>query len=459
MSDVSLWPDLTKNNVDTGDYLPVTGRKRFQLLSLFPSVASAGVGGESIYTAISNKNQLNFKNLISIHAALDISTVANNVQFNVVEGQIDLSACDNSSSNFLTTAALASDVTGILAFANGGLGLNSIAKGQLLYADAANSLAATSAMSTDGQLLIGNSFTGVPSLAALIAGTNVSIANGPGTITISATLAALTATLDTGAFGINLNYAAGASWISGDGTSEGITVDSVGRVFIGDTTPTVPALTAQLTLGGNSATALRLGNANNYKNTYSIVNAAPTTGVAGATLLLEAGVGGTGNQAGGHMWLRAGAGTGTGQSGDVYVDAGTGLLSTIAGAVRLRTYKGGAAVDALVADNEHNVSIPNGYFAESEAAQSLVGAGAVDVVSAKTHFTDTGANALTLADGVEGQHKYIMQIGTSGGSGTLTPTNLAGGTTITFNAIGDTVHLMFTNSSWYIIGSNGVVVA
>jgi hypothetical protein len=90
--------------------------------------------------------------------------------------------------------------------------------------------------------------------------------------------------------------------------------------------------------------------------------------------------------------------------------------------------------------------------------QASSGAGAIDVTSPVTQVTTTGADALTLADGVEGQTKTIVMVGYVG-DGTLTPDNLAGGTTITFNAVGDSVQLLFTNDSWYITGSNSVVVA
>ena len=90
--------------------------------------------------------------------------------------------------------------------------------------------------------------------------------------------------------------------------------------------------------------------------------------------------------------------------------------------------------------------------------QSLSGAGAVDVVSAITEITTTGANALTLADGVEGQLKFLVMI-TDGGDGTLTPTNFGSGSTITFNDAGDTATLLFTNSRYYLIANNGCTIA
>jgi hypothetical protein len=460
MSAVENWSVLSKSSIDNTHYVPVTGKRKFQLVQLLPSFTTVGTGGQTIYDGITFGNQLNMKGLKSATPTmLALATNAGNVEFTVLPAGIDLNACDNTTSLFLKAVDLAANVGAtILPFANGGTGLSSIAKGQILYASAADTLSATSALSTNGQLLIGNATSGIPTVANLTAGANVTITNGAGTITIAANLSALSAVLDTDIYNINLNAAAGPSWISGDGASEGITVDSVGRVFIGDATPTVPALTAQLTLGGNSTTALQLGNANNYKNTYSIVNASPTTGVPGANLLLQAGVGGTGDQFGGTIWLRAGAGTGTGQSGDVHVDAGTGLLSTIAGAVRLRTYIGGTAQDALVADNEQNVSIPNGYVKYTQTPQTLTGAGAVGLTTQLTYVYTTGANALTLADGVQGQTKQIV-MRQDLGNGTLTPTNLAGASTITFNDVGDTVSLMFLDGEWHIMGYYGVAIA
>mgnify|MGYP001553995158 CR=1 FL=1 len=95
----------------------------------------------------------------------------------------------------------------------------------------------------------------------------------------------------------------------------------------------------------------------------------------------------------------------------------------------------------------------------NQSAQSLSGAGAINLTSQITHFTSTGASeALTLADGTQGQIKTIVHI-TDGGSGVLTPSNFGSGSTITFTNAGDTATLLFTNSAWYLIGSYGVTVA
>ena len=95
----------------------------------------------------------------------------------------------------------------------------------------------------------------------------------------------------------------------------------------------------------------------------------------------------------------------------------------------------------------------------NQTAQSLSGAGAVDVTSQITHFVSTGASqALTLADGTDGQIKTIVHVG-DGGSGILTPTNFESGSTITFTNAGDTATLLFTNSAWYVLSSFGVTIA
>jgi hypothetical protein len=95
-------------------------------------------------------------------------------------------------------------------------------------------------------------------------------------------------------------------------------------------------------------------------------------------------------------------------------------------------------------------------------AATRSGAGAVPVTNSIVNYTSTATgNALTLADGVEGQLLTILYVAEAAGTdtGILTPTNRGGYATITFNAIGDSVTLVFANTRWYIIGSRGVTIA
>ena len=92
------------------------------------------------------------------------------------------------------------------------------------------------------------------------------------------------------------------------------------------------------------------------------------------------------------------------------------------------------------------------------SAQSLSGAGAVDITNAFTSLTPTApTQALTLADGSVGEVKIITHT-VDGGSAVLTPTTKIGFSTITFAAVGDTAMLIYTAAGWAIIGSKGVTI-
>jgi hypothetical protein len=94
--------------------------------------------------------------------------------------------------------------------------------------------------------------------------------------------------------------------------------------------------------------------------------------------------------------------------------------------------------------------------------QALSGPGAINVTQLTTAFTSTGTgDALTLADGVAGQIKTIVYVAEAAGAdtGILTPANLGSATTITFNAVGDSVTLQFIGADWWVIGLRGAVVA
>jgi hypothetical protein len=106
--------------------------------------------------------------------------------------------------------------------------------------------------------------------------------------------------------------------------------------------------------------------------------------------------------------------------------------------------------------------VANGGTGASATVQALSGPGAVNINSLATVFTSTAAgNALTLADGAQGQIKTIIYVAEAAGgdTGVLTPANLGSATTITFNAIGDSVTLQFAGTDWWVIGFRGAVVA
>jgi hypothetical protein len=83
---------------------------------------------------------------------------------------------------------------------------------------------------------------------------------------------------------------------------------------------------------------------------------------------------------------------------------------------------------------------------------TLVGAGAASLETIVTMVESTGADVVTLADGVEGQIKvFIHEV--DGGSAILTPATFAGASsaTVTMLTAGDCVAFIFLNGSWWLL--------
>ena len=100
----------------------------------------------------------------------------------------------------------------------------------------------------------------------------------------------------------------------------------------------------------------------------------------------------------------------------------------------------------------------------AQTSQALTAAGGsltADVTSAITEINGTSnTSTVSLADGSDGQIKTFINVSTSGTSvQTITPTNLRGHTSVTLNAEGETVTLLFKNSRWNIISGNAYGVA
>ncbi len=88
----------------------------------------------------------------------------------------------------------------------------------------------------------------------------------------------------------------------------------------------------------------------------------------------------------------------------------------------------------------------------------LTGAGACSITVPVTILVTTSTDALTLANGYEGQRKLVI-MKTDGGDGTLTPTSFANGTNITFDDPLDMWEGIFHAGSWYNVGTPTATVA
>jgi len=85
--------------------------------------------------------------------------------------------------------------------------------------------------------------------------------------------------------------------------------------------------------------------------------------------------------------------------------------------------------------------------------------GAINLGTAVTVVSTTGAATATLADGFEGQQKIIV-CGAYVGDLVLTPANLLGSNaTITFNAVGDSIALVFASGQWCPVGTPTAALA
>ena len=122
----------------------------------------------------------------------------------------------------------------------------------------------------------------------------------------------------------------------------------------------------------------------------------------------------------------------------------------------------GTPVNKKVTAEDVFNNIPS-WIALKQTSQSITADGssttAVNVTTAITEINATSAtHSCALADGADGQVKTIINTSTSGTNAiTITPTNLRGYSTITLNAPGETVTLLFKNSNWNVIGTGGTV--
>ena len=112
-----------------------------------------------------------------------------------------------------------------------------------------------------------------------------------------------------------------------------------------------------------------------------------------------------------------------------------------------------SATGAIAASSIANRGISRASYAFQ------TGAGAIPVTAEVVALTTTGADALTLADGVDGQILTITMI-TDGGDGTLTPDNPTGYSTITFNDALDGIQLLFVGGvGWAVLLNSGCTIA
>ena len=113
------------------------------------------------------------------------------------------------------------------------------------------------------------------------------------------------------------------------------------------------------------------------------------------------------------------------------------------------------SIGRWVVDSNHSDDAANG-FDVNKTVVTRTGAGAVDVTAKFVSIVTDGADALTLADGFQGQEMFLYMT-TDLGAATLTPSNLMNGSTLTFDDVGDSAHLVFSGTNWIFMGGTATL--
>jgi hypothetical protein len=374
------------------DYLPVatgtTGNKKLLVTSLLPTLAEIGhTTPQYLLDVITSTNAINQKGLTSANSILtvtaDTSGSDKNILLTVVEAAIDLANCDNSTSLFLASVDLATNVTGVLPVLNGGTGS---AAAWAAYSILGSPLTQdgpldSHQMIADGVLLIGGASG--PQVATLTAGDNVTITNAAGGITINAYLSILLGNLDAGGNNINL----GSGWVSFNGGNTGLYFPSAGAAYIGDGTPFSDSslnVETGLTFAGGKAQTLEVA-----------ASGSP------ALFTLKGSDGNADGVNAGGVTLQAGSATGNAAGGILKLMGGDAVSAGFAGQVHLGVSVAGSETIGIVLDSAGNVIVDSGLLTIKSPTSGLAQTDKSTVTQLTSHSTTVaatgGSGVITLA--------------------------------------------------------------
>ena len=422
---ISDLPIKSKSSTDANDKLVVQNAKSkqsssFNLQDLFPVLqdGSTTSGSKVLGTALgtstptalfvgggfgnsvtgNDPNTLIFKGIRSADTVLEIKNETlsadpsrTNLVLDFRPDLLDLNTCDNTTSGFLKQATLSNTahVTGTLAVANGGTNATSFPdKAVIITQDSGTDTLSGVAMSTSGQLLIGGASG--PAVGTLTAGSNITITNSDGGITIASSLGSIAGTLNMN----NNNLQIGTGFITNDGGAEGIKLDATGKVFIGSSAPT-DYFTSDL----NVNSSISLGPSDG-STAQSITMKTCTSGSSPSLTIGGASASGTGN-AGGKVTVVAGSGDSNGNGGNLELSGGLRAGSGTDGSVVVKTGASGTLASALTVDNNQDVTVNAGSLIVTSATEGIVHTGSGTVTQSTDHTTGVTLNAtsgvITLA--------------------------------------------------------------
>ena len=247
------------------------------LSGLIQSISTLGAAGASVVK--SHALGVLYQRDIIGGTGITVTENTNDLTLSVTQGDIninnlagissfDLSGADNTSSLFLTSVNLASNVTGTLPIANGGTGQTSFTANSVLLGGASIS---TAVLDADKEILVGT--TSGPEVKTLTAGSNISITqnNSLDTLTVAFTKG---------------NYIeSGDNATLGDTTVGALTVESITPVSRGSITQGTSMSTAVTVNAPSGVIQLYTGTIAADSNTQFTVN--NTSVAAGSTILLS----------------------------------------------------------------------------------------------------------------------------------------------------------------------------
>lgn len=289
MAKVEDFPVITKANVTSNHVLYLVNQlsdtdHKFVLNTIFPTISNVGSAGQAIHNGLTNISQFNLRKLAAASTSSGALTATTHsdghLLITLVEASLDLNNCNNSTSGFLSTVNLASNVgSTVLPVANGGTGLATITANSVLIGNGTSNVS-TVDMSTKGHLLVGD---GSGSPTTLAVGTNgyflVADSTQASGIKWNQTLG-----VANGGTGANTLTANGALIGNGTGAVTSVDMSTKGHLLVGDGSGNPQALAVGangyiLTADSTAATGLA------YLQTLPVAN-----GGTGANTLTANGV-------------------------------------------------------------------------------------------------------------------------------------------------------------------------
>jgi len=286
---------------------------KFKASDLATTVTNSGIGVGLIESTTGNRIKL--KSIKSNTNLLAFNTSSGTIMANFYPAELDLNSCNNEKSKFLQTIDLASDGgVSVLSIENGGTGaLNQQSAINALTLSGVGT--ANQVLKTDG---LNAEYASLSTLIPAGAGLAWDLTTSPHTLNVDLNDVTFTSSVvfnnEVSLNGHNLDL--GIGWLSGDGSSEGINIDTTGRVFIGHSGPTATydtTNTAALTVGDNISFT--------SGDTREINVMSPSTG-AGNEFKITGSAGTASNTAGGAITLSGGAANGTAAGGAINLLAG-----------------------------------------------------------------------------------------------------------------------------------------